>query len=58
MEGFDPVQDGIFKTADQRFYQLEDVPRERLDTLMTLYALKHRSDFASALSSESGISQH
>jgi hypothetical protein len=58
MEEFGPVQDGIFKTADQRFYQLEDVPGERLDTLMTLYALKHQSDFAVALSLETGISQH
>lgn len=58
MRIFGPLQDGIFKTADQRFYHLEDVPAERLDRFMTLYALKHRSDFALALSSESGISQH
>jgi hypothetical protein len=58
MKEFGPVQDGIFKTADERFYQLEDVPGERLDTLMTLYALKHRSDFAVALSLESGTSEH
>jgi hypothetical protein len=58
MEEFGPEPDGVFKTADERFYQLKDVPGERRDTLMTLYALKHRSDFASALSSEAGISQH
>src|SRR5580692_5041263 len=54
MEEFGLVQDGIFKSADKRFHRLGDVPGERLDTLMTVYALKHRSDFASALSSEAG----
>ena len=54
MEEFGSIQDGIFKTADQSFYQLEDKQGERLDTLMTLYALKHRSDFAIALSSDVG----
>jgi hypothetical protein len=49
MEEFGLVQDGIFKSADKRFHRLGDVPGERLDTLMTVYALKHRSDFASAL---------
>jgi hypothetical protein len=58
MEEFGPVQDGIFKTADQRFYQLEDEPSERLDTLMTLYALKHRSDFAVALSPDTEQTSH
>lgn len=52
MEEFGPVQEGIFKTADQRFYQFEDKPGARLETLMTLYALKHRTDFAIALSSD------
>ena len=52
MESFGPIQDRIFKTADKRFYQLENKPGERLDMLMTLYALKHRSDFAIALSSD------
>lgn len=52
MKEFGPDQDRIFKTADQRFYQSQDVPGERLDTLITLYALEHRSDFRVALSSD------
>jgi hypothetical protein len=54
LEAFGPDQDRILETADERFYQLEDEPGARLDVLMTLYALKHRTDFAVALSSDPG----
>jgi hypothetical protein len=46
MEQFGPTQSGIFERADKRFYSSENEPGERLDVLLTLYALKHRSDFA------------
>jgi hypothetical protein len=52
MEGFGASQDLILSKADQRFYQLESEPGKRLDVLMTFYALKHRNDFALALSSD------
>ncbi|HMD69796.1 MAG TPA: DUF4375 domain-containing protein [Bryobacteraceae bacterium] len=45
-EGFGPLQDGIFKAADASFYESEKRPGERLDVLLALYALQHRSDFA------------
>jgi Domain of unknown function (DUF4375)/HEAT repeats len=47
MEDFGPVQSRIFETADQRFYTSEKEPGERLDVLLTLYAMKHRGDFKS-----------
>jgi HEAT repeat protein/Zn-dependent protease len=46
LEAFGSDQDRILETADKRFYQLEKEPSARLDVLMTLYALKHRTDFA------------
>ena len=46
MEEFGPVQSRIFETADKHFYSSENEPGERLDVLLTLYALKHRSNFA------------
>lgn len=52
LESFGPDQDRILETADKRFYQLEEEPSARLDVLMTLYALKHRTNFAVALSSD------
>lgn len=54
MKEFGANEGLIFKTADKRFYELEDKPGERLDVLMALYALKHQSDFLIALSSETG----
>jgi hypothetical protein len=54
MEAFDSKQKFIFDTADQRFSDWEDKPGERLDVLTTLYALKHQSDFAIALSAAKG----
>ena len=50
-ETFGPIQDQIFKTADQRFSDSEKAPGERIDVLEALYALQHRSDFAGAFPS-------
>jgi hypothetical protein len=58
MQKFGPVQSRIFETADQRFYTSENEYGERLDVLLALYALKHRSDFANPLSSDPGTGSH
>ena len=55
MESFGPLQGHIFETADQRFSRSEEEPGERLDVLLALYALKHRSDFANAAFVRSAI---
>lgn len=58
MEDLGDKQDGIFKTADERFNKLEADPGQRLETLLTFYALKHRSDFSvSFLSGKDQASQ-
>ena len=46
MEAFGALQGRIFETADQRFYNSEKEPGNRLDVLLTLYALNHHDDFA------------
>ena len=45
MEGFGQLQEGIFRTADKRFYASEREAGKGVDVLLTLYALKHREDF-------------
>ncbi len=42
----------VFDAADQLFSELEEKPGERLNVLMTLYALKHQGDFVIMLSPE------
>jgi hypothetical protein len=46
MEAFRAPEDRIFATADRSFSESEGRPGERLDVLLTMYALQHRSDFA------------
>jgi HEAT repeat protein len=46
MEVFRAPEDHIFVGADESFSESEGRPGERLDVLLTMYALKHRSDFA------------
>jgi hypothetical protein len=46
MEAFRAPEDRIFATADESFNESEGRPGERLDVLLTQYALQHRSDFA------------
>jgi hypothetical protein len=58
MELFGPTQDRIFRNADQRFFDSEKDPGQRLDVLLTVYALQHRGDFAATLlQSETRLSQ-
>jgi hypothetical protein len=54
MEEFGPPQSRIFEMADQRFYKSENEPGGFLDVLLAQYALEHRRDFASVLSSDPG----
>lgn len=51
MEALGTDMDAKFQTADSRFYKLEEEPGRRLNVLLTMYALKHRGDFADGLSS-------
>jgi len=46
MEAFRDPEDRIFAAADKSFNESEERPGERLDVLLTQYALQHRSDFA------------
>jgi hypothetical protein len=46
MEAFRAPEDRIFAAADKSFNESEERPGERLDVLLTQYALQHRSDFA------------
>ena len=39
------IGDGVLKAADRRYYDSEKKAAERMETLMTLYALEHRADF-------------
>ena len=52
MEALRTDMDVKFETADDRFYKLEEEPGRRLNVLLTMYALKHRSDFVDLLSSD------
>ena len=58
MESFGPVQSQIFDMADPRFFRSEETPGERLDVLEALYALQHRSDFATTVSLDAGRDSH
>jgi len=39
------IGDGVLKAADRRYYDSEKKAAERMETLMTLYALDHPADF-------------
>jgi hypothetical protein len=45
MDHLSAIGDRVLKAADQRYYDSEKKPAERMETLMTLYALQHRADF-------------
>ena len=48
MNEFSDRQDAILRAADQKFYNSEKQPQERLEVLLMLYALNHKADFAPA----------
>ena len=49
MEALGTEMDEKFEAADKRFYKMEEEPGQRLNVLLSMYALKHRGDFAEGL---------